>query len=289
LHQRLRKCWDLLLESAVFAIHGAVLFFVIWDLRSDRRKTCQSPRHARVQDVQVPDPIHVPDRAKSRSDPARLEETKKKQISSTDPIFACGLADPIGNQQSKKKGRLSRPSAESVWGRALPRSRVSPQRRARLGSSAASLPQAVPAQVVGPSVLAPCRSNRQLRSIQTLKKKQIGSHARLRLEIALAPAGSTPAPPGDRGPAHLHSSGLLVNTWERPSRVARPQTISALKRAGSLARLGRSVVFLRSTPGSRTDTAGGSERWGFSSTATCCCSNQISKGWELGTTEVKLF
>jgi hypothetical protein len=33
------------------------------------------------------------------------------------------------------------------------------------------------------------------------------------------------------GPAHVHSSRSLASAWERPSRVARPQTSSALKRA----------------------------------------------------------
>jgi hypothetical protein len=36
------------------------------------------------------------------------------------------------------------------------------------------------------------------------------------------------------GPAHLHGSALLAHAWWRPPRVARPQTISALQRAGSL-------------------------------------------------------
>jgi hypothetical protein len=37
----LRKRWDLLLESAIFAIHGVVLFFVIQNLRSNRKKTAE--------------------------------------------------------------------------------------------------------------------------------------------------------------------------------------------------------------------------------------------------------
>jgi hypothetical protein len=93
--------------------------------------------------------------------------------------------------------------------------------------------------------------------------------------LGISSAGLPP-----NGPAHLHSSGLLVHAWERPSRVARPQTISALKRSG-IARPCQDIrlEFARSnTPGiDHSDQIKGLQRSSISCfAATSCCWNRIS-------------
>jgi hypothetical protein len=87
-------------------------------------------------------------------DPALIIAQICSVQSPTIPLFVFVQPDPIGIQ-SKKSAHASRAPAQRASG--LERyvcSRVSPQRRARLGSSGACLPQAGPAHVCWPKLIS---------------------------------------------------------------------------------------------------------------------------------------